>query len=133
MARLAKEWNSKVRYDGDIGGRSTIFELIGITAGRDEESKNPWSPSLVNAFRRFLSRVCDLKNQKIAYYEFYKETDVPKRVKSKKPLVLDPSNPFDDLMRKFPSDALVIFRDQARKSQSKLDSVQSVSDLEMLF
>ena len=109
MARLAKEWNSKVRYDGDIGGRSSIFELIGITAGRDEESKNPGSPLLVNAFRRFLSRVLNLKNQKIVYYEFYKETDVPKHIKKQRPLVLDPSNPHDNLMRDFPSDALVIF------------------------
>ena len=133
MARLAKEWNSEVPYDGYISGRSSIFELLGITAGRDEEKKNPRNPSLVNALKRFFGRVLSLQSQIITYYDFYKESDVPQHVKSQKPLLLDPANPLNNFMHTFPSGAYAVFSRYARTSQAKLDRVQDVSDMKQLF
>ena len=136
MARLAKEWNSKVRFDGYISGRSTIFELIGIKAGRDEEMKKRnkgMDPSLENAFRRFVGRVGDFYHQGIAFYEFYDKSIVPNHVIRQKPFLLDTSNPYNNLLHKFPIEAFPVFITKARRSQSQLAKIKDVSDLERLF
>ncbi len=56
VARLAKYWNTTVFFKEHL---SCMFELIGIAAGRDEEKANSDNPSLLNAFKGFLKRVCN--------------------------------------------------------------------------
>ena len=115
VARLAKYWNSTIFFPGRISGRSSIFELIGITAGREEE-KNSHSPSIVNAFERFLKKVATLMKQRISYYVFYDEKDVPSKVSKKTPLILDPSSPYNNFMFGFQSKAMKLLMKCANES-----------------
>ena len=136
VIRLAKEWNSKVSYDDNISGRSSIFELIGIKAGRDEERKKKKigeKPSLTNALRRVFGRVGDIERQRIRFYELYNPSMVPKDIRDQRPLILDPANPYNNLMHNFPADATALFRLHARRSQGQLDRRNYVSNVEMLF
>ncbi len=57
VARLAKYWNATVLHNEYLSGRSCIFELIGIAAGREEEEAQHTNPSLLEAFKQFLKKV----------------------------------------------------------------------------
>ena len=121
VARLAKYWNSTISWSPRtrVSGRSTIFELLGITAGLDEE-KNA-KPSIGNAFKKFLEMVASLKRQRIVHYEFYDESDVPPKIMKKTPLILDPSSPYNNLMFGFPRNIMELFSECARESLSVFD------------
>ena len=77
MARLAKYWNSTITYDGYISGRSSIFELLGIDAGKNEERSKAYNPSTREAFKRFLETVATVDTQRIAHFGTYSRSDVP--------------------------------------------------------
>ena len=122
VARLAKYWNATILWSPRttrVSGRSTIFELLGITAGLDEEKKA--KPSIANAFKKFLEMVASLKRQRILHYEFYNESDVPPKILKKKPLILDPSSPYNNLMYGFPRNVMQLFSECARESLDTFD------------
>ena len=118
---MAKYWNSTITWIPRIrvSGRSTIFELLGITAGINEEKKA--KPSIGNAFRNFLEMVASLKSQRIVHHEFYDESDVPPKILKKTPLILDPSSPYNNLMFGFPRNIMELFSECARESLSVFD------------
>ena len=93
VARLAKFWNSTIAFTTPIGGRSAIMELIGITAGRqeEEESKRKGTrPSMTRAYRLFLEQVQAIDTVRIVYDTFYSKADIPREILSQTPLILDP-------------------------------------------
>ena len=130
---MAKYWNSTITYDGYISGRSSIFELLGIDAGREEERLNHYNPSTRDAFRRFLERVTMIDSQRIAYYEYYRQSDVPPSVMQQTPLLLDPSSPYNNFMTRFDAQARAPFKAYAAESLRRLRTVRNGSDLKMLF
>ena len=65
--------------------------------------------------------VASLKNQRIVHYKFYGKSDVPKKILKKKPLILDPSSPYNNLMRDFPRKVMQLFSECARESLSTFD------------
>ena len=133
MARLAKHWNSTINYDGYISGRSSIFELLGIDAGKEEERLHPVNHSIREAFRRFLQTVSTVDTQRIAYFDTYSRSDVPTAVWQQTPLLLDPSNPYNNFMKRFPPEARAVFKARAAESLRRLKNVHSAGDFQMLF
>ena len=124
MARLAKFWNSTIFFNGSSYGRSYRFEVLGIKAGREEEKANGRNPSILRAFRLFLKRVENLSTQRIIFTDFYRESDVPPHIREQTPLVMDPSNPYNNLMYKVRDADQKLFSECAKVSLSRLERVE---------
>jgi len=97
LAKLAKYWNQQMLFKKYVYGRSTIMELLAIKAGQEEENNNP-HPSLGNALKRFLEKVCFIEQCNIYFLEYYNLNDIPADMLLQKPLLLDPSNQFNNLL-----------------------------------
>jgi len=54
--------------------------------------------SISNAFKGFLNRVCHIKSQEIIFEDYYKISDIPISIRNQKPLLMDPSNPYNNLL-----------------------------------
>ena len=130
MARLAKGWNSTIICTEPLFGRSYTFELLGIAAGRNEENLNP-DPSILSAFRKFLEIVQDIGQQSIIFdysVDFYSRSDTPHEILAQKPLILDPSNPYNNIMAGFRGRNSVIiqktFSNCAKETLERLERVE---------
>lgn len=93
LSRLAKYWSFKVPVVG-LKPRSSIMEYLGAYAA-DQES---YSQDILKGFQSFLElfEVSDSLN--IVWTEFYSEFDIPGDVRRKRPLLLDPCNPFTNFL-----------------------------------
>ena len=124
MARLAKFWNSTIFFNRSSYGRSYRFEVLGIAAGREEEEANEGNPSILRAFRLFLKSVENLSTQRVIFTDFYRESDIPDQIWQQKPLVMDPSNPYNNLMYNFKPANQELFSQCAKVSLSRLVRVE---------
>ena len=113
-----------------MDGRSSIFELLGIDAGKEEEDLKPGNYSIREAFRRFLQTVSTLDEQRIAHFQTYSKSDVPTSVWQQTPLLLDPSNPYNNFIKRFPPEARAVFKARAAESLRRLKNVHSASDFQ---
>ena len=129
MARLVKCWNSTIICSEFLFGRSYTFELLGVQAGRDEEESRQTiggKPSILRAFRLFLKMVPDIEQQRIVFSyseDFYSKSDTPDEILAQKPLILDPSNPYNNVMSSFPPLAQQRFSDCAKETLRRLEAV----------
>ena len=132
VARLAKYWNSTIICTESLFGRSYTFELLGIAAGRNEEefrNKIGQKPSVSRAFRQFLKMVEDIGQQQIVFTyseDFYSRSDTPDEVLKQKPLILDPSNPYNNVMSSFHGRNSVqqLFSDCAKETLRRLGNAE---------
>ena len=124
VARLAKYWNSTIFYSGSQYGRSYIFEMLGIKSGQEEEENNQEDASILRAFRLFLKRVETIDQQKVIFTDFYGTAQIPSHILEQKPLIMDPSNPFNNVMHEFDSSAQQVFSQYARVSLIRLEKVE---------
>jgi len=97
VARLAKFWNQNQSFEEKVYGRSTIMELLATKAGLEEINDNA-NPSLKNAFKRFLVILRNISDAYIVFYNYYNKSDIPMEVLRQKPLLLDPTNPYNNLL-----------------------------------
>jgi len=97
VARLAKFWNQNQSFEKKIYGQSTIMELLATKAGL-EEINNSANPSLKNAFKRFLVILRNITDAYVVFFNYYNKSDVPMEVLRQKPLLLDPTNPYNNLL-----------------------------------
>ncbi len=125
VARLTKFWNASIVYTGKkISGRSSIMELLGIAAAKQVEKDNPRKPSILEAFKCFLKKVENISTQRVAFFEmFYQKSDVPPRIWNQTPLLLDPTNPWNNFMKGFSPEAQSFF---SRCAQNSLELLQKV-------
>merc|ERR550539_944236 len=76
------------------------MELLAIQAALQEQEYNS-NPSIANAFKRFLEMIRNLQKQCVLFHEtvaYYKKSDIPKDILEQRPLLLDPTNPFNNLL-----------------------------------
>ena len=123
VARLAKFWNSTILYNGSQFRRSYRFELLGVKAGQEEEDHNKDHPSIFRAFRLFLKKVEMIDQQEVIFTDFYDKTKIPDYIAEQRPLLMDPTNPFHNLMVNFDSSAQQLFSQYARESLNRLETV----------
>lgn len=97
VARLGKYWSQIILFKHHVHGKSLIFELLATKAALLEEY-NFKVPSINRAFKRFLTMVCNMKSQDIVFDDYYKRSDVPSEILKKRPVLLDPVNPYNNLL-----------------------------------
>merc|ERR1712126_413007 len=59
---------------------------------------NNSNPCLEKAFSRFLEKVAKLKESNIVFTDYYNQNEVPNRIMMEIPLLLDPVNPYNNLL-----------------------------------
>ena len=103
LARICKYWNSNLPIETYVSGRSSIIELLALQSGVREEKmrkrQNLGKRSLLRGFKRFLEDMRDIKNLNRTFYcFFYHNKDVPIHIRQQRPLLLDPSNPYNNFL-----------------------------------
>ena len=127
VARLAKYWNSTLLYNEYLAGRSYVIELLGIAAGQEVERYKPQMPppSLYQALIAFLKSVEKISSLHVIFESpYYTVSDIPNGIISQNPLVLDPSNPRNNLLHGFKQKALEYFSEAATLTIDKLECTQ---------
>jgi len=100
VALLAKYWNHGILFKEYVYGRSLIMELLACQAAIQRQ-ENYTNPSIANAFIAFLEMVCNLQKQNVVFHEtmaYYKKSDIPKDILEQRPMLMDPVNPFNNLL-----------------------------------
>ena len=75
---------------------------------------------------KFLEIVQDIGQQRIIFdysIDFYSRSDTPDEILAQKPLILDPSNPYNNVMSSFPPLAQQRFSDCAKETLRRLEAV----------
>jgi hypothetical protein len=88
LVRLAKFWNSKIKMDEYVPGRSYLMECVAIYAYRQTAKSN-----IVEMFIKFLEAMKDFRNLHINL----NDAKLPPSLRKKTPLVLEPVNQFNNL------------------------------------
>ena len=107
---------------------------MGIIAGQEEERANPGKLSILRAFKLFLEKVETINSQRIIVTDFYQESDVQSNILQQRPLVMDPSNPYNNLAFNFKDRNL--FSQCARETLQRLERMEMTSgfpDFKSLF
>ncbi|XP_067138912.1 inactive 2'-5'-oligoadenylate synthase 1B-like [Centruroides vittatus] len=125
--RLAKFWNKTLYIKDYFSGRSSTIETIAIYVAKEEETKH-LTVSVRRAFRVFLQLITNLDDLRIIFEEYYSIDDVNQYILQQKPLVLDPSNPYNNLAYPFIQSKRIKenFQESAAITISRLE--QFVSD-----
>lgn len=108
LIRLAKYWMHSLLIKEYISGKSSLIELIAVRAAQDEESTvglepSPYilstRPSLTQALLRFLTFMQNFHQLNIMFQTQYFQQpgcQINNGICEQRPLVLDPSNPFNN-------------------------------------
>jgi hypothetical protein len=121
--RLAKFWlNHIVRthIKKDVFGLTFQVELIAIHTVKCEEEKNPKGASGLRVFTQFLLLMKDFAKIDIIFKDNYDRTKIPATILGKKPLVLDPTNPTNNVAALIPEDVAKILSEQAKHTLSQV-------------
>ena len=122
LCRLAKFWNCTILFEQYVSGRSSILECLAVKAGQEEEQAATNDKlSLLRAFRRFLISLT--KNQQIAvmFFQYYDQNRVPM---PERPYVIDPSNPYNNLLADVADDFLPTLTKYAAETLKRLDNCE---------
>jgi len=98
LARLAKFWSQTIIFTELVSGKSTIMETVAVKAAMQEESRRPGHPDYQAAFKGFLEMISNIFNIKLVFYDNYNVSDVPSSVSNQVPLILDPTNPYNNFV-----------------------------------
>ncbi|XP_067138960.1 2'-5'-oligoadenylate synthase 3-like [Centruroides vittatus] len=98
--RLAKFWNKTLFIKRYFSGRSSMIEAIALYVAKEEQRKYS-NVSILRAFREFLQLMTNLDNLNIVFGEHYSFNEVDDYIRMQRPLVLDPSNPYNNLAYPF--------------------------------
>jgi len=104
VARLAKYWDQHQLFRKYVHGRSTIIELLATKAALEEENKShsfPFSEYnyyLMKSFQTFLEYLHQIEEANIVFLEYYDRSDIPVEIIQQRPLLLDPINPYNNLL-----------------------------------
>ncbi|XP_071847655.1 uncharacterized protein [Apostichopus japonicus] len=96
LCRLAKYWVMTVPLKGFCPGRSTIMELLAVKAA--EETKLEPRQNIIQGFRTFLFIVRKINEQEIFWERYYRKKRIPLDILNKLPYLIDPTNPFNNLL-----------------------------------
>merc|ERR1719445_838763 len=88
-AKLAKYWSQIMLFKKYVYGRSSIMELLATKAGLEEENNNS-SPSIWNAFKRFLMKVSMIDEVNVIFQDYYDKSEIPSDIICQRPLLMDP-------------------------------------------
>lgn len=130
LCRLAKFWNSTVLFEQYVSGRSAILECLAVQAGQEEERAAVNDQlSILRAFRMFL--IALTKNQQIAlsFTQYYDQNRVPLH---EKPYIIDPSNPYNNLLADVAEDFSSTLGKYAAETLKRLDNCEKNYPVEVV-
>lgn len=123
LARLAKLWSKTVCVEEFHSGRSTIMEYISIRAAEIEQRNG--RENTLKAFRRFLSIIgCQEEKINIFWTDYYDDSGIDDRMKGTRPLLLDPTNPFNNILRGKNKGYMQQMESYARVTLGRLDEAE---------
>ncbi len=93
-----------------ISGRSSLIELIAINTAISEE-KRP-QKSLLCAFNSFLQSISRFSELDIIFDMFYAPNTIENDIKNQSPLVLDPSNSYNNFCRRIERNIMTELRNE---------------------
>ncbi|XP_071847659.1 2'-5'-oligoadenylate synthase 3-like [Apostichopus japonicus] len=96
LCRLAKYWAMTVPLKGFCPGRSTIMELLAVKAA--EETKIEQRQNIIQGFRTFLFKVRKINELEIFWEHCYTQDWIPLEILDEPPYLMDPTNPFNNLL-----------------------------------
>jgi hypothetical protein len=79
---------------------STMMEMMGVKAAQVEEKKNPNNLNYKAAFGSFLRMMKDMADGHgmLVFYDYYGPDSIPEFIRSQRPLLLDPTSPYNNLL-----------------------------------
>jgi len=120
VVRLAKYWLKSIPIQ-KFPGSSMIIELIATFAAQ----RNPYY--IMDGFRSFLVMMSDLRHVNITFGN----TFIPASLSGQRPMILDPSNPYNNLGTKFIENPHLIqnFKNYAEVTLIRLTSCSTTNQL----
>ena len=97
---------------GLFNGRSYTMELLAVAAAEDVMGED-----MLRAFRIALDKIRNYRSLSVIFERFYKKDEVPQKLKDSRPLLLDPSNPWNNLIS---PDRVQFFESLARFAEETL-------------
>ncbi|XP_071847668.1 2'-5'-oligoadenylate synthase 1A-like [Apostichopus japonicus] len=133
LSRLAKLWSTTIGIPGFSFGRSSIMEYLGAWAAEEEERRG--SRDILQGFRRFLTMIKQSHNLNIVWTRYYRRTDIPADILHQRPLLLDPTNPYNNMLQGALGDNLRQMSAYATETLSRLGKSERNEgfSLKMLF
>jgi len=123
VIRLAKHWAKHVNTGRlQIRGKSVMVETVAIHACYNLSHADMTEANMEKAFLKFLDLLSNANHLRLYVYVNYQRKDIPDTVFNQTPLVLDPSNPYNNLLSPihFPGIALRCFQEAAQITLKKL-------------
>jgi hypothetical protein len=121
LIRLAKYWNKSLFIEEYISGRSSLIELVAIDVAKKQEALQEAKSDtpLLIGFESFLMTMINFSNSHIIYERFYPKNSIARKILSQKPLILDPTNPFNNFAD-FNREKMMLFEKFAKVTWGRL-------------
>lgn len=124
VVRLAKHWARHINTGRvQIRGKSLLVETVAIHACYSLTPVEMIDRNMDKAFLKFLEFFSDANNLRLYVFVNYQREDIPDSVFNQTPLVLDPANPYNNLLSplNFPGLALKCFQEAAQITMKKVN------------
>lgn len=124
VIRLAKHWARHINTGRmQTRGKSLLVETVAIHACYSLSPVEMIDRNMDKAFLKFLEYFADANQLRLYVFVNYQKEDIPDSVFNQTPLVLDPSNPYNNLLSppNFPSLALKCFQEAAQITIKKVN------------
>jgi len=133
VARLCKYWSQAIFFKEYVYGKSLIFELLATKAALMEETKNK-PGSIYNGFKTYLELIYNIKKQDIVFEDYYKRSEIPVDIQTQRPLLMDPTNPYNNLLESKKDNLNKLFDVFTKCADHTLDILKKGSeDIQELF
>jgi hypothetical protein len=143
LVRLARLWRQTVLIEqgcGDLSALATVLLMVRCIEDEKARGMAVTSPSgrglgihpfpVTNVFANFLESLSELDSLMISYQRFYEPDLIPERHQGQRPLILDPVNPWRNVLHLVSKEGLEWVASHARKSLKELQSSEtSLGDL----
>jgi 2'-5'-oligoadenylate synthetase len=99
--RICKLWKKTCRVTSAAFPSwfcSYLIEVMAVDAARQELTKNPSPASLVAVLESFLKGLSSPQTLRVIILDKYEEDDIPVEILRRRPLVLDPANPYNNIV-----------------------------------
>eukprot|EP00798_Chlamydomonas_sp_ICE-L_P006361 gene6361-2990_t len=100
VVRLCKVWSRGLNFGKRPPSLSYVVELVATRSAQCVEVEGG-RQKLVDVFKHFLRALYEYHSLNIVWFEQYSASDVDPALLSHRPLLLEPSNPFNNLFQKW--------------------------------
>lgn len=134
LMRICKFWDKTLYIPSYFPGRSSMVEIIALYVANIEEKKYS-IPFLRRAFGEFLKLMTNIEKINIVFEKFYSKKDVREDIINQSPLILDPSNPYNNFGHHFIVNGNIkeVYQQYASETLFRLELYTSTKDINAIF